>query len=80
MLKSLIILNPTVLQQDNKLSQRKFTAITIDESNYRRLAALGTVPDSFNRIVGRLLDEHERRIREGEGSKNVKAVEAALKK
>jgi hypothetical protein len=37
-----------------------FRSIAVDADNYRRLALLGQVPDSFNTIVGRLLDEHEK--------------------
>jgi predicted CopG family antitoxin len=41
-------------------SYKTFKSIAIDTENYRRLASIGQVPDSFNAIIGRLLDEHEK--------------------
>jgi predicted CopG family antitoxin len=35
--------------------------IAVSEENYRRLQKLGGFGDSFNIVIGRLLDEHERR-------------------
>ena len=41
------------------MSHRKFTAVAVDSQNYQLLQELGKVPDSFNDIITRLLDEHD---------------------
>ena len=39
---------------------RKLTTISVDRENYERLQKLGTVPESFNDVIGRLLDQAEK--------------------
>jgi predicted CopG family antitoxin len=41
------------------MSERKFTAISVDEVVYKRLAAMGKVPDSFNQILIRILNKND---------------------
>ena len=41
---------------------RKLTTISLDRHNYERLQKLGRVPESFNDIIGRLLDQAEKEI------------------
>ena len=37
----------------------KYTTVTVDRHNYERLQRLGRVPESFNDVIGRLLDKVE---------------------
>lgn len=40
------------------MSTKTFKTIAVDmDNNYQRLVNFGQVPDSFNQIIGRLLDE-----------------------
>jgi predicted CopG family antitoxin len=41
---------------------RKLTTISLDRRNYERLQKLGKVPESFNDVIGRLLDQVEKEI------------------
>lgn len=40
-----------------------YKTINISESNYRKLAQYGSVNNSFNDVVTKLLEEHEERLR-----------------
>ena len=40
--------------------QKRIKLVAIHEANYNRLRELGHTPDSFNDIIGRLLDTYER--------------------
>lgn len=37
----------------------KLTTISLTRENYQRLQKLGKVPESFNDVIGRLLDQAE---------------------
>ena len=37
----------------------RYTTITLERRNYERLQRLGRVPESFNDVIGRLLDQAE---------------------
>ena len=38
---------------------KKLKLIAVDEQNYERLRRFGNTPDSFNKIIGRILTEVE---------------------
>jgi predicted CopG family antitoxin len=41
---------------------RNLTTISLTRENYKRLQNLGKVPESFNDVIGRLLDRVESEI------------------
>lgn len=41
---------------------RKLTTVSVDRRNYERLQKLGKVPETFNTIIGRLLDHAEKEM------------------
>jgi hypothetical protein len=58
-----------------KMSNKEtYRSVCLSVENFRRLCELGTVPDSMNRIVGRLIDQHYEVLKE----KNNFAGEAAI--
>ena len=46
----------------------KYTTILIGRENYNKLKQLGTVPESFNVVIGRLIDEHYQHLRGAAGA------------
>jgi hypothetical protein len=38
--------------------KKELKMIAVDKSNYDKLRQLGQVPESFNTVVGRLIEEH----------------------
>lgn len=45
----------------NNRLRKRLKMISVDEANYNKLKQLGHVPDSFNTVVGRLIQEHYQR-------------------
>jgi hypothetical protein len=42
----------------NDRLKKKLRTVIVDDGNYQALSQLGHPPDSFNTVVGRLIQEH----------------------
>jgi predicted CopG family antitoxin len=42
---------------------RNLTTISLTRENYKRLQTLGKVPESFNDVISRLLDQAEQELK-----------------
>jgi hypothetical protein len=54
-------------------NQKAFKLIAVKNREYDRLRQLGHTPDSFNTVIGRLIDFYERNNNVG-GAKTAKAL------